>query len=170
MSKICHFSFLFELRSLHHWKAQVKNIAIFTTFYSPFSDQALFIRELFLYLERKSTLVSCTGEHESSYSQETPNSTGKKECTNIKKPEFTIQSTYWEKSIHNGYSDIESFLQQTESIVDLYQPVNQNGSHSFLDFGSLAHISWWDVEFTLNRKVTKKYHQQREIAWYYKEI
>lgn len=36
-------------------------------------------------------------------------------------PKINISfATYWEKSIHNGYGDVESFLQQSEAIVDLY--------------------------------------------------
>jgi len=77
-----------------------------------------------------------------------------------------IFATYRKKSIQNRYCDVQRFLQQTESIVDLYQPVNQNSSHSLFDFGSLAHISWRDVEFTLNSNVTKKY--QLLIPWDYK--
>lgn len=61
-------------------------------------------------------------------------------------------ATYWEKSIQDGYRDVESFLQQAEAIVDLYKPVDKDGSHSLCNFCSLAHVSWVHVEFTLHRK------------------
>lgn len=63
--------------------------------------------------------------------------------------------THRQKSVQDGDSDVKSFLQQPEAIVNLDKPVNEDGSHFIGYYWPLAHISWVDVEFTLKIQRTK---------------